>query len=391
MIIRGQIIEGGYIIPYIDSTYSSLLHLLYVHVSPEFPWYGTCLLIVLGISAATLVGVTVALSPRVPGLLLVLLMRTLFPRVVTVDYSMASMGSAGAVAAALVLLLRDALTGLRALLLGLLATVSMWLRLDGIVATAAFTAPVVLTVFILCLRRQAGRNVFKYAPLLLCAVPLAASFTVDSIHKVYYSSPQYREYVEWSNLRGAFHADPISRINYDNPAVLSATGWSKADYDNLMGWFFIDENLYNVQSMTAFFDTAKKSSITAYPAEYFLDNLRIWSSGYGVLVVDMRGDASRPVTGVAMGVCDVGVLACSVVSVSYMSWRRYSAIRCGWLSPRRCVRARVHFLRSRIEQRQGHRVERFIATLLFALSFPLPWHLAHHDRSRSIPYGSAGI
>ena len=184
------------------------------------------------------------------------------------------MSGSSAVAAALLLMLRGSLTGLRGFLLGLLATVSMWLRLEGIVATIVFTAPAVLTVFVICFRRREVRNFFRYAPLMLFAAPLVVSSAVDYVHKTQFSSPQYREYAAWNDLRGEFHAYPISRLNRNNPAILSATGWSRDDYDNLLSWFFIDENIYNVRSMTAFFETAKRPTIGAYSAEYLLGRMR---------------------------------------------------------------------------------------------------------------------
>ena len=277
-----EMIRAGQIAPYVDSTYAAILHLLYAHVSPGFPWYGVWLLCVLGVSAALLVSVAIHYYRGYLRLLLILLILGLnFPFLVTLDYSTVGiMGSASAVIVALVLALRRVLTGPRAFLLGLLATISMWLRLEGIVAAIVFTAPVMLTVFVICLRRHEVRNLFRYAPLLLFAAPLVISSAVDYVHKTEFSSPQYLEYSKWNDLRGEFHAYPISRLNRNNPAVLSATGWSETDYDNLLDWFFIDESLYNTHSMTAFFDTAKRSTIAAYSSQYLLGRMNHLATVY---------------------------------------------------------------------------------------------------------------
>jgi len=297
-----EIIRAGHLVPYVDSTYSSILHFLYAHVSPDFPWYGVWLLSVLGVSAVTLISATICYYRGYTRLLLVALILGLnLPFVVTVDYSMVSIMAGGSViAVAAILTLRGAFTGLRAFLLGILAMVCMWVRLEGMAAAVIFTAPVLLTIFIVCLRKHETRKLFRYAPLLLFVAPLAVSCVADRIHKTGYSSPEYRAYSEWNDLRGGFQSYPISRLNRNNPAVLSATGWSKADYSNLEEWFFIDENLYNVRSMTAFYATAKRSTMSAYPASYFLGYLNLmavdywyyWLLAAGVLIfaVSMRSD-----------------------------------------------------------------------------------------------------
>ena len=224
-----------------------------------------------------------------------------FPFIVTMDYSIVGIaGGASAVAVALLLTLRDALTNLRALLLGLFATVSMWLRLEGIIAVFVFIAPVLLTVLVIYLRRHEARRLFRYVPLLLFAAPLVFSSVVDYVHKTEFSSPQYREYSQWNALRGEFHAYPISRLNRNNPAVLSATGWSETDYDNLLSWFFIDERLYNVRSMTAFFATARPATLSTYSRQYLIGRMQhlatvywyYWTLMLGALLfaVSMKSD-----------------------------------------------------------------------------------------------------
>lgn len=277
-----EMIRAGQIAPYVDSTYGSILHLLYAHVSPGFPWYGAWLLAVLGASIALLTSVAIHHYRGYIRLLLILLILGLnFPFIVTMDYSTVGIaGAASAIVVALLLTLRDALTNLRALLLGLLATVSMWLRLEGIIAAFVFVAPVLLTVLVIYLRRHEVRRLFRYGPLLLFAAPLVVSSVVDYVHKTEFSSPQYREYSQWNALRGEFHAYPISRLNRNNPAVLSATGWSETDYDNLLSWFFIDERLYNVRSMTAFFATARPATLSTYSMQYLIGRMEHLATVY---------------------------------------------------------------------------------------------------------------
>lgn len=286
-----EMLMAGHIAPYVDSNYGSLLHLLYAHVSTTVPWYGIMLLGVLGLSAASLIGIVLCCYSGYARLLLLLLVLGLYlPFVITVDYSMVGiLSGASTIIIAMVLMIRGTLSAHRALLLGVFAVVCMWVRLEGLVAAVAFTAPVGLMVLVMSWRWGRLRQLLKPVPILLFILPLILSCAADYMHKTYYSSPQYRDYTAWNTLRGKFHVYPISRININNPAVLQATGWTQQDYDNLLEWFFVDEDLYNVRSMEAFYASAKQPSLTALPPRYFLDELQYLVVDYGGYWVLLAG------------------------------------------------------------------------------------------------------
>ena len=190
--------------------------------------------------------------------------------VVNLDYSAVGIMSgltAGTVM--LVLVLKGALTVWRAFLLGLLVMVSTWVRLESIEAVAAFSIPLVAIVLASRFRDRAFYKDMKYLPFFAALIPLAISYSVDHIHKARFSSPEYVAYSQWNDLRGEFNSNPISGATRSNQKVMAATGWSQADYQSLMKWFFTDESLYNTRSMQAFFNTAKSPGFGDHGPGYF--------------------------------------------------------------------------------------------------------------------------
>lgn len=267
-----QMIQADALAPFVDSTYSSLLHLLYTDVSNQVPWYGIWLLCVLEISAALLVGISLYFCRGYLRLLLPFMVIGVYcSSMLRLDYSAVGiMGGFAAVTIGLVLALKGAFTVWRGFLLGMLAMAATWIRLESVAAVAVFSLPLVAVLAVRYLGDEQFRKGLRYLPFLVALVPLAVSSTVDHVHKSRFSSPEFTGYMQWNDLRGEFHSNPIAAANRSNPKVLTATGWSQEDYLSLMKWFFIDESLYNKESMRAFFAVAKSPGVTSYSPDYFL-------------------------------------------------------------------------------------------------------------------------
>ena len=163
----------------------------------------------------------------------------------------------------------NAITFEKAALLGLFMASSVLFRVRGFEAIIAIIFPLLLIIassdVIDVWKNKITRRALlvKWSFLLILLIPSLLVYSYDFIYKGYLSPPQYRQWYEFDKLRSDIHGTPTARLNVDNQDMYDNTGWSPDDYENLRYWFFIDENIYNIKSLSKYHAVAKRPDYRA--------------------------------------------------------------------------------------------------------------------------------
>jgi len=161
------------------------------------------------------------------------------------------------------------LTFLKSTVLGMLFSASALFRVRGLEAVITIIFPLLLIItssdVIDVWKNKITRRALlvKWSFLLILLIPSLLVYSYDFIYKGYLSPPQYRQWYEFDKLRSDIHDTPTARLNVDNQDMYDNTGWSPDDYENLRYWFFIDENIYNIKSLSKYHAVAKRPDYRA--------------------------------------------------------------------------------------------------------------------------------
>ena len=288
-IINLNFIIAGYPLDYMGVFLTVLLHRAYVS-QPAIPWYALCLYLMHVIS----VFMWLSLIWRVfkPWWVALAFSGVLFACylffLVELDYTSTSeMLCISSLAWACLEVLERPPGYLRYLALGVVFTLGMLVRPQGVIGAFACVLPAALMIVGHCLRERPTRQ--EMLRLILIVVvflaPAALNWTADSAYRRYTLTPQQAAYEAFNEPRGVLHGLSPERqtgIN-SNLSLMKKAGWTVRDGQNFFQWRFLDERIYTPASLRTLIAA---ESYAAHPfKDMYYHSLLILDSETGLLLL----------------------------------------------------------------------------------------------------------
>ncbi len=256
-------VEQGFISDFTSFFDIKLLHILYQTTS-NIPWYGLILYFVhilsLFIFIKSLVKINKIEVILIPFLIAYLYFYSFF--ITQVDYTSASiMIGANSLFAFLIFLNNKKVHTVHVLGLGILFSLSFFIRVPGTFAVLAYGFPII----IFFIYKHKTHFVIFFIPFLLL-------FVGEHIARTYFIPDAHQQYHEFNILRGKLHGFPILKANQNNDKILKANNWTKDDYKNFQNWNFFDERKYNIDTLSNIFKYSvlkEENKIQKYITSYF--------------------------------------------------------------------------------------------------------------------------
>jgi len=179
---------------------------------------------------------------------LLFILLVLYERHIThVSYNVASiMAGISSLLAFLAYLRNDKKKYLIIILLGVHFSFSYMFRIHAFQAAFIFSAPILLH------NAWVNRKAY-YKYYLAFFIPLLIVLSLNVLVHQYSETPQDKEYQEWNKLREDFQGHLTQKLNWGNKRILSANSWTDNDYGMMAGWLYLDENKFNIKSITNVF------------------------------------------------------------------------------------------------------------------------------------------
>jgi hypothetical protein len=236
--------RAGYPTPYTGFAFTYGLHLLY-GVWPGVPWLALTLYALL-LSAAAVTSYLVSVDCRsraIKAAAGIIVTCCFLPFMFRLDYNASSILLGGS-AVYLLAFSGDSRRGpWFSALIVLMCYCSYSTRLHGLIGSVCLAAP-----FALCAFWRAGRA--KRLQMALVAVAVAVLVAADqAVYKA--NMPRdYRQYIAFDEVRRVIHNSPYLRSGIVDPKLLTAAGWSENDYWLFAQWFYLDEDRFNVRTVS---------------------------------------------------------------------------------------------------------------------------------------------
>lgn len=254
-IINLNFIRSGYPLDYMGVFLTELLHRAYL-LQPVVPWYALCLYGMHVISVflwLTLIWrvfrpwwLALAFSAALFGYYLFFL--------IELDYTSTSelLCTSSLVWACLEVLERRQ-GYLRMVGLGLVFTVGMLVRPQGIIGAFAGVLPVALMIAGHCLRERPTRQelIRLMLSVVVFLVPMLLNLAADAAYRQMTLTPQQSAYEAFNEPRGLLHGLSAERQNSlaADTLVLNEAGWTVENAQNFFHWRFLDERIYTPSSL----------------------------------------------------------------------------------------------------------------------------------------------
>lgn len=245
-------LESGLEAPFMSLLLGNSIGWLYTHVSSHIPWFPIVLYTSHVFSITFFLYALFSIKNirycSFPFVLIYLVLYSYF--ILRVGYNNSSiMIGANALFSFLIYLNINKKVSLSVIFLfGIGLSFSYLIRVSAIEAVFIFSFPVLLFELLSSFRR------LRLAHYFLFATPLLLVVSTNTLIGKYFSSPEYQHYTEFNSVRGKLHGFPVLAENRDNAELLQQNNWSGTDYDALMGWLFLDEGKYNVQTLKRILD-----------------------------------------------------------------------------------------------------------------------------------------
>jgi hypothetical protein len=246
--------RAGYPTPYTGFAFTYSLHLLY-GAWPGVPWLALTLYALL-LCAAAVTSYLVSFDCRSCALKAaagVIVTFCFLPFMFRPDYNASSILLGGS-AVYLLAFSGDSRRGpWFSALIVLLCYCSYSVRLHGLIGSVCLAAP-----FALCGFWRAGRA--KWLQMALVAVAVVVVVAADQAVYNADMPRDYRQYIAFDEVRRVIHDSPYIRSGIVDPKLLTATGWSENDYWLFDRWFYLDEDRFNVRSVSVLREFAREGS-----------------------------------------------------------------------------------------------------------------------------------
>lgn len=248
--INMNFIIAGYPLDYMGVLFTQLLHQAYV-MQPELPWYA------LGLYALHVLSVFMWLmllwrSFQVRWLAFIFIgVFFLYYAIFLIELDYTSTSELLCVSA-LVYTCLDVLERrpgyFRYLGLGMVFTLGMLARPQGVLGSFACITPLALIVAIQCLHRDLLASELRRLVLIsvMFMAPAALNLAADSAYRYYTLTPQQAAYDAFNRPRGLLHALSPERqgeVIMDH-RLLQKVHWGIGDAQNFFNWRFLDERIY---------------------------------------------------------------------------------------------------------------------------------------------------
>lgn len=249
-IINMNFIIGGYPVDYMGVFFTELLHQAYV-MQPAVPWYG------LSLYALQVVAVYMWLTliwrafrpwwlAAVFGLV-IFVYYAIF--LIELDYTSTSeMLCVSSLVWACLDVLERRPGYLRYLLTGLVFTLGMLARPQGVIGSFACVLPIAIMAAVYCLRERPLRLELPHLALVIAVffAPAILNLAADTAYRHLTLTPQQAAYEAINVPRGILHALSPERQGeiINDKALLDSVHWSKDDAQDFFHWRFLDERIY---------------------------------------------------------------------------------------------------------------------------------------------------
>jgi len=247
-------LENGFPAPFIGYIYSYILIFLYQNISDTIRWYGIFLYIAHFISLFLFIEALRHLRIKIlfiPIVVLYLIIYSLF--LIMIDYSGASIMLAGNTMLFLTAYWEKSnhQRTIILILVGILLFFSYSIRTSGIFLSILLAMPLSLVL----IKHWNTKHAISLSAVLVCLIGADVILEKTTI------SNEYKQYIEFNKLRGAYHGSPQQlQASKVDGYILSKNGWSAGDMRLLNQFFFMDEHKFNIQTIKNISIYAPKSS-----------------------------------------------------------------------------------------------------------------------------------
>ncbi|MCA8944181.1 MAG: hypothetical protein KDB80_16570 [Planctomycetes bacterium] len=243
--------QEGLEAPFMSPVLVRFLGWMYQDVAADVPWYGIFCYASLFWGFALLIHALSSIRAARPVFLpLTILLSIVYVSfLIRCGYNSSSMLLSGIAVLAFVAYMaagRATKTAIAMCALGL--AFAFLFRPRGAQGAMVFVAPAVLAWLLRHWRA------FPLAAVLVFAAPIAIVSTVHTIWTTSWISDEYRDFREFNRKRGKFHAYPIAKANLNNRALFKANHWSGNEYRLFTTFFFFDEDVWNIETISRIFE-----------------------------------------------------------------------------------------------------------------------------------------